>query len=60
MLEAFNVQSFKNVYANILGTSVMSDGDSASITALNGLSQERVIRQRLKVSRIQVEEMDYI
>ena len=43
VLEAFDESSSADVYANILGTSVMSDGKSASITAPNGLAQERVI-----------------
>ena len=60
VLEAFDESSSADVYANILGTSVMSDGKSASITAPNGLAQERVIRQALKVSNIRTDEVDYI
>ena len=60
VLQAFDESSSTDVYANILGTSVMSDGKSASITAPNGLAQERVIRQALKVSNIRPEEVDYI
>ena len=40
VIEAFDESSSTDVYANILGTSVMSDGKSASITAPNGLAQE--------------------
>ena len=58
--EHSKTSSSTEAYANILGTSIMSDGKSASITAPNGLAQERVIRQALKVSNIRPEEVDYI
>ena len=60
VLKAFNEQSSRNVYAHIIGTIFMADGNSASITAPIGLAQERVIRQTLKVSGMQAEDVDYI
>ena len=49
-----------SIYATILGTSVMSDGKSATITAPNGLAQERLIRKALEVSGCHPDEVDYI
>lgn len=47
--------------ANILGTtSFTSDGKSASITVPNGLAQECLIHQTLKVSNTEPGEVDYI
>ena len=39
ILEEFDESSSADVYANILGTSVMPDGKSSSITAPNGLAE---------------------
>ena len=48
------------VYANILATSVMSDGASASITAPNGEAQEKLINQALEKSGIPASSVNYI
>ena len=37
-----------SIYANVLGSSVMSDGASASITAPNGNAQEQLINRTWK------------
>ena len=61
VLQPFDAEaSSGNVYANILGTSVQSDGKSASITAPNGLAQERLIQKALKMSNIKPGDVDYI
>ena len=49
-----------SVYANVLGTSVMSDAASASITAPNGSAQQRLIKKALKESGINPSDVDYI
>ena len=48
------------VYATILGTSVMSDGKSASITAPNGSAQKKLIEKSLEVSNLKPNDVDYI
>merc|ERR1711923_142410 len=48
------------VYATILGTSVMSDGKSASITAPNGSAQKKLIEKSLEVSNLNPSDVDYI
>ena len=61
VLEAFDKSASTEVYANIPGgTSVLSGGKSASVAAPNGMSQERLTRQALKVSSIGLDEVDYI
>ena len=52
--------SYSNVYANILGTSVHSDGKSGFITAPNGLKQEGQISQAFKMTKISPCDVDYI
>ena len=49
-----------SVYANILGSSVMSDGKSASITAPNGSAQKELIEKAMKVSNCKTSDVDYI
>ena len=49
-----------STYANVLGTSIMSDGTSASITAPNGSAQEELIKRALSVSGIKPNDVDYI
>lgn len=49
-----------SVYANVLGTSVMSDGKSASITAPNGVAQEKLILKALETSGVNPRDVDYI
>ena len=49
-----------SVYANVLGTSVMSDGTSASITAPNGSAQQRLIKKALEESGVKPRDVDYI
>ena len=58
--EAFDESSSADIYGNILGMKVMSNGKSASINAKNFLGQERLIPQALKVSKIMTGEVDYI
>ena len=53
------VQS-SSVYINILGTSVMSDGKSASITAPNGSAQKKLIEKAQGISNCQPSDVDYI
>ena len=48
------------VYANVLGTSIMSDGTSASIIAPNGSAQANLIRNTLVLSKITPGDVDYI
>ena len=48
------------VYADILGTNVMSDGKSASITAPNGSAQKKLIEKALGVSNLKPSDVDYI
>ena len=50
----------RSVYANILGTSVMSDGKSASITAPNGTTQMKLIKRALEVSYLEPNDVDII
>ena len=59
VLDLFSVAKSK-VYANILGTSVMSDGTSASITAPNGSVQKRLVERALGVSNLKPSVVDYI
>ena len=49
-----------SIYANILGTSVMSDGTSVSITAPNGSAQKRLIEKALQTSNLKPSGVDYI
>ena len=49
-----------SIYANVLGTSVMSDGRSASITAPNGSAQKKLIERALEVSNLKPNDVDYI
>ena len=49
-----------SIYANILGTSVMSDGKSASITAPNGSAQKKLLERALKVSNLKPTDINYI
>ena len=49
-----------SVYANILGTSVMSDGTSASITAPNGSAQKMLLEKALQTSNLRSSDVDYI
>ena len=49
-----------SIYANILGTSVMSDGTSVSITAPNGTAQKRLIDKALQTSKLKPNDVDYI
>ncbi|WP_233587255.1 non-ribosomal peptide synthetase/type I polyketide synthase [Corallococcus sp. CA049B] len=48
------------VLAVIRGTAVNQDGRSASLTAPNGLAQEAVIRQALKVAGLEGRDVDYV
>ena len=49
-----------SVYANVLGTSIMSDGASASITAPNGSAQKTLIKKALKASGLFPSDMDFV
>ena len=49
-----------SVYSNILGTSVMSDGKSASITAPNGSAQKELIEKALGISNCQPSDVGYV
>ena len=49
-----------SIYANVLGTSVMSDGTSASITAPNGSAQKKLIKRALELSNLEPRDIDYI
>ena len=49
-----------SVYVNILGTSVMSDGKTASITAPNGTAQMKLIKRALEVSNLEPSDVDII
>ena len=60
MLVPSNNTKSGSVYANILGTSVMSDGTSASITAPNGSAQKKLIEQALQTSNLKPSDVDYI
>ena len=60
ILEVVDASLSRNAYANFLDMSFQSDGKLASITAPNGLAQERLIRQALKVSNIKPDDVDYI
>ncbi len=44
----------------LLGSAVMHDGTSSGITALNGVSQQRVIRRALDVAGIAADSVDYV
>jgi len=48
------------IYVNVLGTSVMSDGASASITAPNGAAQETLINRALDASGLSPRDVDYV
>ncbi|MFZ1290696.1 MAG: type I polyketide synthase [Melioribacteraceae bacterium] len=49
-----------NILAVIKGSSVNQDGKSNGISAPNKLAQEKVINEAIKVSNINIDEIDYI
>ena len=60
VLVPFSAAKSGSIYANILGTGVMADGTSASITAPNGSAQKKLIERALEVSNIKLSDIDYI
>ena len=60
LLMPANAAKEGSIYVNILGTSAMSDGTLASITAPNGSAQGKLIERALEASGIRPNDIDYI
>lgn len=54
------VRDKDNILALIRGSAVNQDGRSSSLTAPNGLAQQALVRQALRVAGIHPSEVDYI
>ncbi|MGA2217107.1 MAG: beta-ketoacyl synthase N-terminal-like domain-containing protein, partial [Terracidiphilus sp.] len=49
-----------NILAIVRGSAVNQDGRSSSLTAPNGLAQQALVRQALKMARVSPSEVDYV
>jgi acyl transferase domain-containing protein len=54
------VRDKDNILAVIRGSAVNQDGRSSSLTAPNGLAQQALVRQALKVAGVRPSEVDYV